>query len=150
MKNNIFSFKTIIIAGITCLLLPLNSCDKELEVTPYSYFTTANFFTNIDEAYMATLGVYEPMSSIDSYGWNISLLFDADTDLTQISGIGADDWRTIPHYQGISQTTVFYTAWSKLYEGVDRANVVMERIPQMALYTNGTQTEKDQSEQINW
>jgi hypothetical protein len=143
MKNNIFSFKTIIIAGITCLLLPLNSCDKELEVTPNSYFTTANFFTNTNEAYMATLGVYEPMSSMDSYGWNISLLFDTDTDLTQISGIGADDWRTIPHYQGISQTTVFYTAWSKLYEGVDRANVVMERIPQMALYTNGNQAEKD-------
>jgi hypothetical protein len=143
MKNNIFSFKTIIIAGITCLLLPLNSCEKELEVTPYSYFTTDKFFASADEAYIATLGVYEPMSSVDSYGWNISLLFDADTDIAQISGIGADDWRTIPHYQGISQTTVFYNVWSKLYEGIDRANVVIERIPQMALYTNGNQAEKD-------
>jgi hypothetical protein len=144
MKNNIFSIKTIVIAGIACLLLPLNSCEKELEVKPYSYFTTTNFFTNINEAHMATLGVYESMSSLDSYGWNISLLFDSDTDIGQISGIGSDDWRTIPHYQGISQTTVFYTVWSKLYEGVDRANVVIERIPQMDLYMNGTQMEKDQ------
>jgi hypothetical protein len=144
MKNNIFSIKTIVIAGIACLLLPLNSCEKELEVKPYSYFTTTNFFTNINEAHMATLGVYESMSSLDSYGWNISLLFDSDTDIGQISGIGSDDWRTIPHYQGISQTTVFYTVWSKLYEGVDRANVVIERIPQMDLYMNGTQMEKNQ------
>jgi len=144
MKKYIFSRRAIVAASITCLLLPLNSCDKELEVTPYSYFTTANFFSNVDEAYMATLGVYESMSSLDSYGWNISLIFDADTDIEQMTGIGADDWRTIAHYQGISQTTTFYTAWSKLYEGVDRANVVIERIPQMDLFTNGTQTQKDQ------
>ncbi|KFF12573.1 RagB/SusD family nutrient uptake outer membrane protein [Flavobacterium hydatis] len=144
MKKHIFSFRTIVIAGITCLLLPLNSCEKELEVTPYSYFTTANFFTNINEVNMATLGVYESMSSVDSYGWNISLTFDADTDIGQLSGIGSDDWRTVAHYQGISQTNTFYLVWSKLYEGVDRANVVIERIPNMALYTNGTQAEKDQ------
>lgn len=144
MKKYIFSRKAILLAGITCLLLPLNSCDKDLDVTPYSYFTTANFFSNVDEAYMATLGVYESMSSMDAYGWNISLIFDADTDIQQISGTGPDDWRTIPHYQGISQTNALYNSWSKLYEGVDRANVVIERIPKMDLYTGGTQSQKDQ------
>lgn len=141
MKKYIFSFKAIVIAGTTFLLLPLNSCEKELEVTPYSYFTTANFFTNANEAFMATLGVYEPMSSLDTYGWNISLIFDADTDIGQMSGLSSDDWRTVAHYQGISQTAVFYNSWSKLYEGIDRANVVIEKIPQMDLYANGTQTE---------
>ncbi|SNR48061.1 RagB/SusD family nutrient uptake outer membrane protein [Flavobacterium sp. ov086] len=144
MKNNIFSRRAIVAAGIACLLLPLNSCDKEIEVTPYSYFTTANFFKNVDEATMATLGVYESMSSMDSYGWNISLMFDADTDIVQMSGEGADDWRAIAHYQGISQTIAFYNSWSKLYEGIDRANVVIEKIPQMTLYGNGTDNQKEQ------
>lgn len=144
MKNNIFSRRAIVAAGIACLLLPLNSCDKEIEVTPYSYFTTANFFKNVDEATMATLGVYEAMSSMDSYGWNISLMFDADTDIVQMSGEGADDWRAIAHYQGISQTIAFYNSWSKLYEGIDRANVVIEKIPQMTLYGNGTDNQKEQ------
>ncbi|MDL2142892.1 RagB/SusD family nutrient uptake outer membrane protein [Flavobacterium tructae] len=144
MKNNIFSRKTLIAAGIACLLLPLHSCDKELEVTPYSYFTTANFFSDANEANMAILGVYESMSSMDSYGWNISLVFDADTDIEQMTGIGADDWRTIAHYQGISQTNMFYTTWSKLYEGIDRANVVIERIPQMELFSNGNTAQKEQ------
>jgi len=144
MKNKIFFRRVIIAASFACLLLPLNSCEKELEVTPYSYFTTANFFSNVDEANMATLGVYESMSSMDSYGWNINLIFDADTDIMQMSGTGADDWRTIAHYQGISQTTTFYTVWSKLYEGIDRANVVIERIPKMALFSDGSQNQKDQ------
>ncbi|SHM32604.1 RagB/SusD family nutrient uptake outer membrane protein [Flavobacterium saccharophilum] len=144
MKNKIFFRRAIIAASFACLLFPLNSCDKELEVTPYSYFTTNNFFSNVDEANMATLGVYEAMSSMDSYGWNISLIFDADTDIMQMSGTGADDWRTIAHYQGISQTNTFYTVWSKLYEGIDRANVVIEKVPQMALFTDGSQNQKDQ------
>lgn len=142
MKNKIISYRTIIAAGISCFLLSFTSCDQELEVTPYSYFTSANFFSDINEANMATLGVYETMSSLDSYGWNISLIFDADTDIGQMSGTGADDWRTIAHYQGISQTTTFYTVWSKLYEGIDRANVVIENIPKMDLFTNGTPNQK--------
>jgi hypothetical protein len=144
MKNKIFSLKAILVAGVASLLLPLSSCDNQLDTTPYSYFTSANFFSNVDEANMATLGVYSIMSSLNTYGWNISLVFDNDTDIGQISGVSSDDWRTIPHYQGISQTPTFYTPWSDLYAGIDRANVVIEKIPQMELYANGTQSQKDQ------
>ena len=144
MKNKIFSLKAILVAGVASLLLPLSSCDNQLEVTPYSYFTSANFFSNVDEAYMATLGVYETMSSRETYGWNLSMVFDADTDIMQISGTGADDWRTIPHYQGISQTNTFFTPWSEFYIGIDRANVVIEKIPQMDLYSNGSESQKNE------
>jgi len=144
MKNKIFSLKSILVAGAASLLLPLSSCDNQLEVTPYSYFTSANFFSNVDEAYMATLGVYQIMSTRDTYGWNVSMIFDADTDILQNQGTGADDWRAIAHYQGISQTTTFFTVWSQFYIGIDRANVVIEKIPQMDLYTNGTPDQKNQ------
>lgn len=143
MKTKIFSIKAIVALGITCLLLPLSSCDDQLEVTPYSYFTSANFFSNADEANMATLGVYEIMSSLETYGWYVPQVFDLDTDIGQVSGLSNDDWRTIPHYLALSQTPFFYTLWSKYYAGIDRANVVIEKIPQMDLYTNGTQSEKD-------
>lgn len=144
MKNKIFSLKAILVAGAASLLLPLSSCDNQIETTPYSYFTSDNFFSNENEAYMATLGVYEIMSSQDTYGWNISQVFDTDTDIIQISGDTDVDWRTIPHYKGISKTVTFYTVWSKLYTGIDRANVVIEKIPQMELFTSGTQSQKTQ------
>lgn len=144
MKTKIFSIKAIVALGITCLLLPLSSCEDQLEVTPYSYFTSSNFFSNVNEADMATLGVYEIMSSLETYGWYVPQVFDLDTDIGQVSGLSNDDWRTIPHYLALSQTPFFYTLWSKYYAGIDRANVVIEKIPQMDLYTNGTQSEKDQ------
>ncbi|KDN55683.1 RagB/SusD family nutrient uptake outer membrane protein [Flavobacterium seoulense] len=144
MKNKIFSLKAIVAAGVASLLLPLSSCDNQLDTTPYSYFTSANFFSNVDEAYMATLGVYSIMSSLDTYGWNVPMIFDADTDILQNTGISPVDWRTIAHYEGIPQTNTFYTVWSQFYIGIDRANVVIEKIPQMNVYTNGTQDQKDQ------
>jgi hypothetical protein len=144
MKNKIFSIKAILAAGVASLLLPLSSCDNQIETTPYSYFTSANFFSNVDEANMATLGVYSIMSSQDTYGYNISLLFDTDTDLVQISGDTDVDFRNIPHYKGIPKTATFYIVWSQLYAGIDRANVVIEKIPQMELYASGTQSQKDQ------
>lgn len=144
MKHKIFSLKTTLAVGVVALLLPLSSCDNQIETTPYSYSTSANFFSNLDEAYMATLGVYQIMSLQDTYGWNIPLVFDADTDIIQISGDTDVDWRTIPHYKGISQTVTFYTVWSQLYTGIDRANVVIEKIPQMKLYTEGTESQKTQ------
>jgi len=142
MKNKIFSLKTVVAAGIASLLLPLSSCDDQIETTPYSYFTSGNFFSNVDEAYMATLGVYQIMSLQATYGWNISQVFDTDTDIIQISGDTDVDWRTIPHYKGIAQTVTFYTVWSQLYTGIDRASVVIEKIPQMELYTSGTESQK--------
>lgn len=143
MKNILFSPKTIITAASACILLSFTSCNNELEVIPYSYFTSTSFFTNMNEANMATLGVYEPMSAQETYGQYMSMVFDADTDIAQMSGFASDDWRVIPHYQGISQTTSFYYAWSLLYTGIDRANLVIEKIPVMDLYANGTQAQKD-------
>lgn len=144
MKNKIFSLNAIVATAVASLLFPLSSCDNQIETTPYSYFTSANFFSSVDEAYMATLGVYQTMSTQDTYGWNIPQVFDTDTDIIQISGDTDVDWRSIPHYKGISKTVTFYTVWSQLYSGIDRANVVIEKIPQMKLYTTGSESEKIQ------
>lgn len=56
---------------------------------------------------MATLGVYEIMSSLDTYGWYIPQVFDNDTDIGQVSGDTSDEWRMVPHYKGAAGTAIF-------------------------------------------
>lgn len=142
MKNILNTFQKVLLVGVVCAATnTLMSCKKTLEVDPYSYFTSANFFTDVNEATMATLGVYEVMSSQDTYGWFIPLVLDADNDVSQLA-TGADDYRNIGHYLGISQNPTFYTVWSKLYAGIDRANIVIEKIPQMTQFISGAETEK--------
>ncbi|RWU10837.1 RagB/SusD family nutrient uptake outer membrane protein [Pedobacter chitinilyticus] len=142
MKSKIFYFKGVLATGLLVGLLCITSCKKALDADPYSTFTSANFFNDTNEAYMATLGVYEIMSSLDTYGWYIPQVFDNDTDIGQVSGDTSDEWRMVPHYKGAAGTAIFYTVWSALYKGIDRANVVIEKIPQMSQFTNGTAAEK--------
>ncbi|MNK23511.1 SusD family protein [compost metagenome] len=141
MKKKFINHK--ILLGIICLSLFATSCKKALEVQPYSSFTSANFFENENQAYMATLGVYQSLGQQATYGWYINLLYDNDTDISQIDGnVDANQWRAIPHY-GITKESAFLDqTWIALYQGVGRANVVLAQIPEMATYKNGTAAQK--------
>lgn len=141
MNTIVLNIKKSII-GLSILLLPVFSCKKAVEVQPYSLFTSSNFFSNPDEAYMATLGIYEVMRKPATYAWYIPLVYDNDSDIQYINTGVTPDWRAIPHYLAISQTPILYDTWSLFYSGIDRANVVIEKIPQMRLYTTGTVAEK--------
>lgn len=144
MKHTTFKFHILPAAGLLILSLCFTACKKALETDPYSFFTSDNFYTSIEEAEMATLGVYSAASTWAAYGWYIPQVLDNDSDIGQISGISADDWRVIPHYTGIPETIIYFSTWSTLYQGIDRANVVIEKIPTMRLYASGTAVEKEQ------
>lgn len=119
------------------------SCKKVVEVTPYSRFTTGNFFKSVPEAYAATMGVYETMKSGRTYGYYIPLLFDLDNDMQFISpGNTTNDFRDIGQYRYQSSHPFLYACWSELYAGIDRANLVIATIPKMQQFTSGTATEK--------
>ncbi|WP_316812043.1 RagB/SusD family nutrient uptake outer membrane protein [Pedobacter heparinus] len=145
MKHLIYSTQKILLACSVFAAVSVVSCKKGLQTEPYSYFTSSNFFANENEAYLATLGVYEIMSNQPTYGFNMPLIFDNDTDVGQTEGVDlTTDFRVIAHYNGVPESTAFYTTWSAFYAGIDRANVVIEKIPAMELFTNGTTSQKDQ------
>ena len=141
MKTTFLKIKTWV-AAILFLGCSFIGCRDTIEVTPYSSFTGANFFSTIEEAKMATLGVYEAMKTPALYGWYVSMVYDGDSDQSFISAGTTPDWRAIPHYLGIPQTVFYYETWSAYYSAIDRANVAIERIQQMPQYTTGTAAEK--------
>lgn len=119
-----------------------SSCKKATEANPYSYFTTANFFSTVDEAQLATTGVYEIMKYPSTYAWYVPLIYDNDSDIQFISDGVTPDWRIIPHYLGIPETPFLYETWSAFYNGIDRANLVIDRIPKMDVYNSGSSDQK--------
>lgn len=144
MKSNMKFNNKILLAGLIFGATAIVSCKKAVETEPYSFFTSDNFFSNETEAYSATLGVYDIMSDRSTYGFNIPLVYDNDTDIGQTEGSNlADDYRVIPHYNGTPERAAFLDTWTAFYKGIDRANVVLARIPQMGIYSSGTQAQKD-------
>ncbi|HWW39881.1 RagB/SusD family nutrient uptake outer membrane protein, partial [Pedobacter sp.] len=142
MRTKHIYIRKMAFAGLI-MLTPFISCKKAVETTPYSSFTTANFFQSVGEAYSATLGVYEVMKNPSTYAWYIPLVYDADTDVEFLSpGATSNDFREVSHYYYLAGNSLFFSTWSALYSGIDRANVVIERIPKMDVYSSGTAAQK--------
>ncbi|HEX8504522.1 MAG TPA: RagB/SusD family nutrient uptake outer membrane protein [Hymenobacter sp.] len=131
-------------AATTVLLLGgvaglATSCKDYLDVEPQTLSTTQNTFSTVSGATSAVLGAYDPLSGDNSYGTRISMYFPYDTD-EMISSSGTFDTgrRGIARYKAFSSNTEVINPWNNLYQGVERANICIENIPQMSLYNGGT------------
>jgi len=126
--------------------MSVSSCKKELEEIPKSYYSLNLFFQDVNQANMAVMGIYETLGQLDTYGRSISLSFTLDSDIAQIDGTTnvSGNRQEIGHYSYTPVHPWIEGAWRFLYIGVDRANLVIERIPQMEIYNNGTEEQKSQ------
>lgn len=142
-KHKNKSAKLWLLTGLLGIVIVSASCKKAIEAKVQSFFTTENFFSTVDEANMAALGVYEIMSNVATYGWYVPMVYDYDTDIGQLQPSGiTPEWRAIAHYSISPENSFLYATWSAYYTGINRANLAIERIPQMSQYATGTDAEK--------
>lgn len=122
----------------------ITSCKEWLSEKPYSLYAVETYFNTLDDATKAVLGIYEIMSNQDTYGMRMSMLYDIASDIAQIEGAAlVSEPRNIAHYGGITpQHNFIRNTWQQLYMGIDRANLVIAKIPEMGLYSNGSEVEK--------
>src|SRR5215204_2982564 len=140
-----FSYKslTAMLVG-SLVVIGFLSCKKYLDVQPVSSATPDYVFSNIDNAYKAVLGTYANLTGDQSYGIRISMYYPYDNDemMGQSGATGDNERRDIAHYNAAPGNTQLYNPYSQLYQGVERANLCIYYIPQMDLYTNGTEAQQ--------
>jgi hypothetical protein len=120
----------------------LTSCKDYLEVEPLALNTTEYTFSNVSGATAAVIGAYDPLSGDYGYGQRISLYFPLDSDeLIGSAGAPADPRRQIARYTVLPNNDDVTKCWNQLYQGVERANICIEQIPKMSLYTSGSATD---------
>ncbi|WP_208643537.1 RagB/SusD family nutrient uptake outer membrane protein [Pedobacter miscanthi] len=124
---------------VVVMLIGFTACKKTLTEEPKSVFDADKFFNTTDEANLATLGVYESMSNGNTLGFYSSILYENDNDIAQVRDLLTTDFRGIAHYVITAEAVYMQSTWQTYYEGVNRANLVIERIPQMTLYNDNTQ-----------
>jgi hypothetical protein len=136
---NFSSRKTVaamLLAGAAGLA---SSCKSYLDIEPTALTTTEATFSTVSGATSAVLGAYDPLSGDNAYGTRISMYYPYDTDeLISSSGTFDTGRRGIARYKAFASNTEIINPWNNLYQGVERANVCIKYIPQMALYTTGT------------
>jgi hypothetical protein len=140
MKSLISTYRiasaTLMLAAVAGLT---SSCKDFLDLEPLSLTTTEAQFSTVSGATSTVLGVYDPLSGDNTYGTRLSMYYPYDTDeLIGSSGTYDTGRRGIARYKAFASNTEIINPWNNLYQGVERANICIDNIPKMALYTTGT------------
>lgn len=127
LKNNLSVW------GLLIAVLIFASCDDQLKEKPENFYSTDNYFTNVDRLKMSVNGIYEVFSLQETYGqyW---MVYDCDTDISFIKGsVFGHVARDLGHYNVYVDHSWLQSTWGAYYEGIDRANTVLENIDQVEL-----------------
>ncbi|RZL04525.1 MAG: hypothetical protein EOO62_21075 [Hymenobacter sp.] len=120
----------------------VTSCKDYLEVDPLALNTTEYTFSSVGGATAAVIGAYDPLSGDNGYGTRVNLYYPLDSDeLIGSSGAADGARRSISRYSTLPTNSEITNPWNQLYQGVERANICIQQIPQMALYTSGSATD---------
>ena len=118
------------------------SCEDELDVDPISEYSSDIFFKTVTHADLAVKGVYDVFSAKTTYSQLLSMNYPLDNDVSYIRGTNiTSNNREIGHYALTPSTSGLEDTWARLYKGINRANLAIQKIPEMDLYLNGTEEE---------
>ena len=117
--------KSIKISFIVALLLTGFACSDFLDKEPHT-LTPENFFNNESELQAFLTGVYSPIMQEHFYGNNYPLYNAGGDDLTFFQRANATSSMLCANAN--SSNTYITTFWRILYEGVNRANILLENV----------------------
>jgi len=148
MKTIIKKISTLSVA-LTVTLLLVMGCREYLEVQPKSQISISDAFSNIANATNTVIGVYDELMGDNGYGIRINMYYPYDSDEMIVSGNIDNGRRGIGRYQLLLTNTEIRNPFLQLYRGVEKANLCIEQIPLMPLYTNGTDAEKKELRRLH-
>ena len=126
-------------ASALALLAGLSACKDYLDVKPDAYYTPDQLFGTVSGASTAVIGAYDLLSGDRTYGTRLNLYYPYDTDeLIGAPGVANSGNRGLSRYKALPTNAEIVNPWGDLYQGVERANLCIKYIPQMALYRTGT------------
>ena len=131
--------KIILLVAIISTL----GCKKFLDQTPITTVTSATVFADEASAYAALAGVYSRLTGDQGYGIRLSLYYTVDNDETQgPGGTNDDDRRGISRYSLTASNAQLERPFNQLFQGIEYANICIDQIPKMSVYTSGSDAQK--------
>lgn len=109
-------------------VFPLSSCSNLLDEEAQSEIDKTKFMNNASEAEIVLLGVYRNMVTDGMYGYNLSLMFDLSTDLSQCEGNAFTSFREIPTNAFSPSNASIQDTWAMLYNSIYNANDFIETL----------------------
>lgn len=107
----------------------ITSCSKFLDLAPESDLTTANAYLTASDADAALTGAYQTLYT-DYFIWENFVMYDVRSDNAYAGG----DDSEIFQYDNLAVSSLnsrILLTWRQLYNGIARANLVLEKVPEI-------------------
>ena len=131
------------------LLLAMGSCKKYLDQTPITEVGADQVFKDVPSTYKALAGVYSRLMGDQLYGIRVSLYYNVDTDEMQgPTGASDNDRRDIARYAATPGNAQINNPFNQLFQGIEFANICIDNIPKMDMYTGGSDQQKKQLQRM--
>ncbi|MBD9093313.1 MAG: RagB/SusD family nutrient uptake outer membrane protein [Bacteroides oleiciplenus] len=131
-QSIILIISALLVVGIT------TSCEDLLTEKPNSSYDKDNFFDSEAKAEMAIMGIYNSISDYRHYGW-YEMAGHASDDTYYTARTNSDNTiHDMAHYRVNSTNEWVEWLWLLKYQGIDRANMTIDGIQNMAGYEEST------------
>ncbi len=136
-------------AFLTTLALTAYNCKDFMQVNPVSQYSVEQVFSDVSNATTALVGVYDELMGDNGYGIRINMYYPYDSDEMIVSGNIDNGRRGIGRYQMLLSNIEIRNPFVQLYRGVEKANLCIDKIPNMAKYANGTAAEQAELKRLH-
>ncbi|MCF2219253.1 RagB/SusD family nutrient uptake outer membrane protein [Chryseobacterium sp. PS-8] len=133
MKNKIYKISVAVSLLLGTGLVNVACNNSNLEDVEYKgAFDTNNFFRNEQECFFALIGTYDVLRKYAGGFENMVTFFNAGSDDFYAGGGSSTDGAGIQGFSNfqINPNIMPASYWRDYYQGISRANVLIEKIPQ--------------------
>lgn len=125
-------------------------CKKYLDQQPITEVGPEQVFSSVATTRQAVVAAYSRLVGDQGYGIRVSLYYPLDNDEMQgPTGNADNDRRDIARYQATSSNAQLERPFNQMFQGIEYANICIDNIPKMNLYSNGTEQEKKQLRRLH-
>jgi hypothetical protein len=147
MKNKLF--KKILLASVIISAISIAGCKKFLDQQPITEVGSDLVFSDVPSTYKALAGVYSRLIGDQGYGIRVSLYYTVDNDEMQgPTGGDDDDRRGLARYKPSASNLQLSAPFNQMFQGIEYANICIDKIPKMDMYTSGTDQQKKQLQRM--
>ena len=137
---------TLVVISMTLLV---SSCKKYLDQQPITEVGPAFVFSDVSHVQQALASVYSRLVGDQGYGIRLSLYYPLDNDAMQgPTGAADNDRRDIARYSATPGNAQLLKPFNQLFQGIEYANICIANIPNMDLYSKGSDQEKKQLQRM--
>ncbi|MBC7589245.1 MAG: RagB/SusD family nutrient uptake outer membrane protein [Chitinophagaceae bacterium] len=135
--------------AVAASVVLLGSCKKFLDQQPITDVGSAVVFSDVASTTKALAGVYSRLVGDAGYGIRLSLYYPVDNDEMQGPGGTSDnDRRDIARYSATSSNAQLNNPFNQIFQGIEYANICIDQIPKMSMYSGGTDQQKKQLQRM--